>query len=113
MYNFNKRINLIKQFSLGTFIRSTIFFILLTIVSYFYAGAIDEHVSLSVTKQVIAKLFYVLRYPSWLLFYDGMPAFVPISGFLINCLIYALLIERMIYLLFRKKKLKQQDRLPS
>ena len=98
---------MIKHFNINTFMRAMAFFLLLIIISYIYAFALNEGNSLSLFEKVVASLFYVLGYPSILLLYvfDGLPLYLVILGLLVNSAIYAFLTERVIYLLFRKKRL--------
>jgi hypothetical protein len=98
---------MIKHFNINTFVRAMAFFLLLIIISYIYAFALNEGNSLSLIEKVVASLFYVFGYPSILLLYvfDGLPLYLVILGLLVNSAIYAFLTERVIYLLFRKKRL--------
>ena len=69
----------------------------------------DEGNHLSAIEKAGAYLFYVLRFPTCLLLliFDGLPGFVLILGLLVNSAFYALLTERIIYLFYRKRKLRK------
>ena len=58
--------------------------------------------------QIFVKIFYILRFPThtlcWKYISESHSSIPYLAGLFINCLFYALLIERLIYFFKRKPK---------
>jgi hypothetical protein len=83
--------------------------VILTFISFAAAAGEDEGYKLNTIWRIFANLFYVLRFPTHLLFWQFLikhasPA-IYFAGLFINCLFYGLLIERFFWLRRRKSKL--------
>jgi hypothetical protein len=81
----------------------------LLVPSFIAAGAEDEGtLGTNLIWVVFAKLFYVLRFPTHTLlwtFFSSAGASIYFSGFIINCLFYGLITERIISFV-KQKRLK-------
>ncbi|MFY7838938.1 MAG: hypothetical protein ACOVP7_01630 [Lacibacter sp.] len=100
-----------RKINTSTIIVLTLFFLFLTVLSFFAAWAEDEGtLGNSLIWLIGAKLFYILRFPAHTLLWDVFSnggLFVFMLGLLINCLFYALFFERVIFILktyFRRQK---------
>lgn len=87
-----------KNFNFAIFFIATFLIGLLTIITFLFAAAADEGTGgVSTISLIMAKLFYILRFPThtilWETFSNGSGFF---SGLLINCLLYGFLIERIV-----------------
>jgi hypothetical protein len=95
-----------KKFNLVIFLISVIVIGVLTFVSFLAAFAIDEGNKLNMIWLFFSKLFYVLRFPTHTLFWAFLTRHegptIYLMGLFINCIFYALLIER-IFSLFNKR----------
>ena len=97
-----------KKFNLIIFLISVIVIGVLTIVSFIAAFGVDEGNKLNTGWLFFSKLFYVLRFPTHTLFWGFLtrhegPA-IFLIGLFINCIFYALLIERIFSLFHKKSK---------
>jgi len=98
-----------KTFDWVIFLISVIVIGLLAFPSFFAAFAEDEGTLSPDNKfgNFFAGLFYVLRFPTHTLLWpeiaDGGP-FAFLGGLFVNCLFYGLVIERLVSLLFKRKK---------
>lgn len=89
---------------------ASVLFVAFLIPSFFAAWSEDEGtLGTNIVWVSFAKLFYILRFPTHTLFWplltkNGVVLFF--SGLLINCLLYGLLTERVIYII--KRLIKSQ-----
>lgn len=99
-----------KKINKPIFILSTVFFLLLLITSFMAAGGEEEG---TLTKDsalyFLVRIFYILRFPThtllWgLIIKGGLGAFF--LGFIINCMFYGFLLERLVFIFKKKKTLK-------
>ena len=90
-----------KNFSKTTFFISTNIFVLLLIMSFLAAYAEDEGtLGTKIVWVLFAKFFYIIRFPThtllWPLIIKDNTAISYIIGLLFNCVLYGLLLERLI-----------------
>jgi hypothetical protein len=97
-----------KKFNRRTFLIWTFVFIILLFPSFFAAFAEDEGTLVAnIILIILAKLFHILRFPTHTILWT-INGWVPyLSGLLLNCFFYGLVIERLIFIL---KKLRQYIR---
>ena len=91
MKNFNSKLFLFLVAIIGV----------LLIASFITAGAEDEGISESnFFIDILLKVFYVLRFPAHILFWKlfSRSAEMFFIGLALNCLFFALMIERIVYL---------------
>jgi hypothetical protein len=101
-----------RKFSWKIFVVSTVLITALLIFSFGVAWGDDDG---TLTKksylQIFVKIFYILRFPTHTLFWNYIitheSAFLFCGTLFINCLLYALIIERLIY--FFKKMRNSSD----
>lgn len=96
------------RFNRNILIPVTILFILLTIFSAMEVYAIEEGTAsgTGTFSIILVNLFKILRFPTHTLlgkYAYALTAVFFFLGFLINCFLYALLIERIVYILPGKK----------
>ena len=77
--------------------------LLLTMITFFCAFAVDEGSSSNIVVVAFSKLFILLRFPTHVIFWEHMKGNTFIWGLITNALLYSVLIER-IYELSRQKK---------
>lgn len=93
-----------KNFNVKLFLLLTVIIGMLLVVSFIVAWAEDEGVSESnILIDILSETFYILRFPThtllWKFFSSSAESFF--SGLALNCLLFALAIERIIYLFKR------------
>jgi hypothetical protein len=81
---------------------------LLTILTLFSAWANEEGtLGNNILEFLGAKLFNIFRFPTHVMFWNACDSSILFFlGLMINSLFYALIIERLIYLIIKVKKLK-------
>jgi hypothetical protein len=98
-----------KTFKIWVFLGSALLYLILLIESYRLNLAIDNGRTLSQAEFFAARLFMVLRYPAWLIWNHDLPAGIVFLAVAINTCCYALAIERIIFLLFYRSKVKLNE----
>lgn len=79
------------------FISATLIFCIFTFITLIAAGAVDEGTDgNSALVQILAKLFYVLRFPTYTIFFNFMDGSFFLLGLGINCLFYSFITERIV-----------------
>jgi len=89
---------MIGRFKIWVFAASFIFYIGLTIISFAFAMSMDDGRGLSATGQFIARLFFILRYPGFLIWHQDLSIATSLLALGMNGLLYALVTERIIAL---------------
>ncbi len=94
-----------RKFNIVIFLVSSLIVMTLMFMSFMAAWGEDEGNKLNLFWLFFARLFYILRFPTHVLFWGfltkhGGSYFI--LGLIINCFFYGLLIERLFSL--RKKK---------
>jgi hypothetical protein len=96
-----------RKFNTILFLASTLTIMFLTFISFMAAWGEDEGNKLNLFWLFFVKLFYILRFPTHVLFWEfltrhGGSFFI--LGLIINCFFYGLVVERLFSL--RKNKSK-------
>jgi hypothetical protein len=95
------------NFNVKTFVIAAILIFILTFLSFIAAGAVDEGTDgaglIGVITYLFSILFYIFRFPTHSLFFEYMTGSIFYIGLLINCLFWALIIERIFRLIKSKK----------
>ena len=97
-----------KNFNKQTFIISTVLVGLLLIPCFLAAWSDDEGIiGNNIIWGTLSKLFYFLRFPTHTLFWKlfSVNGILFFAGLIINCMLYGLIIERVISL-FKLSKAK-------
>ena len=95
-----------KKFNKRTFLIWTFVFIILLFPSFFAAFAEDEGtLGANIILIILAKLFNILRFPTYVLFGTINNGWIPyLFGLVLNCFFYGFVIERLTFIL---KNLRQ------
>jgi hypothetical protein len=100
-----------KYFNAKFFIICSILLAGVAYVSFVSAYARDEgKIGDGLIRNFLADLFSVMRFPTHVLFrrLTRQPLYFSI-GLIVNCMLYGLLVERMLYLLTRPRKEADED----
>ena len=99
------------NFNIKVFITAAILIFILTFFSFIGAWSVDEGTNgtglFGVITYLFSLLFYIFRFPTHTLFFEYMTGSIFYIGLLINCLIWALIIERILRLI---KSIKNASR---
>jgi hypothetical protein len=91
-----------KHFRVLNFLSFAVMYFFLLRYTYIISYAIDEGNKVTNAERMIGSIFYVIRYPAWLilpLMRSEKEIFVAVA---FNSLLYGLLLERLWYLLTGK-----------
>lgn len=98
-----------RRFSLPIFAIVGLIYFVLIYYSFNISFAIDEGSEVTGFQHLIAPIFLVLRYPAWLLWpADGIGPYL-VLALSINIICYGLLVERIIYFVFRRNQSPKVD----
>jgi len=95
---------MLKGFRKWLFLSAVLFYLILIIKPYFLNLALDNGRDISQTGHVIAGFFIVLRYP--FLFRGELSLPIVLLALVMNCFCYGFVIERIMFLLFYRLKMK-------
>lgn len=91
---------MIKKFNIPLFSILIFSFIVLSFVAYCLALSLDDGRQMPKILQYVAYTYIVLRFPFWILFLKAQLSFIfLLTGLLLDCAIYALLTERLVFFL--------------
>ena len=76
--------------------------------TYLINFAIDDGNKVTKWQQTVAPIFLVLRYPAWLFWSEPQNSIEAVLAIAINCIIYGLLLERLWYILSRRRRILMQ-----
>jgi len=94
----------ITNFKPLVFVSASVLFLIFTIITFIAYGAVEEGTDGNDhTTRAIAKLYYILRFPTHTLLFGIMNSPFFFLGLVYNCLFYGFLTERVISLLTIKK----------
>jgi hypothetical protein len=93
------------KFNKSIFLTFLAVYFLLAIFGYIFGMALDDGRPMPRVFQLIAYTFVVLRYPTWFIFLDSnLPVFLFFLGLAVNSALYAILTERVIFILRKAMK---------
>jgi hypothetical protein len=99
MQNIKKNSMKINNFKVWFFTSASLFFSIFTFITLIAAGAVDEGTDGSSSIiHVLAKLYYVFRFPTHTLFFNFMDGRFFFLGLGINCLCYGFIMERIVFM---------------
>jgi hypothetical protein len=93
-----------KGLKIWVFNCSALVYLIVLIYSYFLNLALDNGRIISQTEFFFARLFVILRYPSWIIWNHDLSGVIVFLAGAVNTCCYALAIERIIFLLFYRGK---------
>ena len=102
-----KAVSKMKKINKPAILAITILLLLITVTSFFAAWAEEESTIGNIPGWLLfARMFSILRFPTHTLMWNIFSergVLIYLLGLVINCLIYALAIERVITLIQKKK----------